>query len=160
MYARILIPLDGSKMGEAALPVIEDLFNNLSPKTTAEVTLLNVISSLSHWVVVGGTGALVSYSEEEIQEIKHHVMVYLNQAGEGLRSKGAMVNIRVKTGGNAGEKILEVAEEIKPDMIAMSTHGRSGLSRFVFGSITDKVLRGANVPVLAVRASEGTANVS
>jgi nucleotide-binding universal stress UspA family protein len=155
MYAGILIPLDGSKVGEAILPVIEDLLNKLSPETIVEVTLLRVITSLKHWVVMGGTGALVSYSEEEIREMSQQVTAYLNQAGEGLRNKGAMVNIRVETGGNAGEKILRVADEIKPDMIAMSTHGRSGLSRFVFGSITDKVLWGANVPVLTIRVFEG-----
>jgi nucleotide-binding universal stress UspA family protein len=60
--------------------------------------------------------------------------------------------------GDAAEEILRAAEEIKADLIAMSTHGRSGLRRLAFGSITDKVLRGAGVPVLTVRAPEGTAN--
>ena len=158
MYERILIPLDGSKVGETALPVIEELLIKLSPETTVEVTLLRVITRLRHWVVVGEASAPIAYTEEEMQAMKRQVVAYLNQAGEALRNKGAIVNIKVNTGGNACEEILKVADEIKADMIAMSTHGRSGLSRLAFGSITDKVLRGASVPVLAVRAPEGTAN--
>ncbi|OGO25315.1 MAG: hypothetical protein A2144_09740 [Chloroflexi bacterium RBG_16_50_9] len=60
--------------------------------------------------------------------------------------------------GNQADGILKAAEEAKADMIAMSTHGRSGLRRWAFGSITDKVLRGSSVPVLTVRAPEGTIN--
>ena len=55
--------------------------------------------------------------------------------------------------GDASEEIIKAAEEINADLIAMSTHGRSGLSRWAFGSVTDKVLRrGGRVPILTVRA--------
>jgi nucleotide-binding universal stress UspA family protein len=74
-----------------------------------------------------------------------------------LKSKGISVNILV-TSGNAAEEILKVADKVKADLIAMSTHGRSGLRRLAFGSITDKVLRGSRIPVLMVRAPEGTTN--
>ncbi len=153
----VLVPLDGSKMGEAALPVIEDLLAKLSPKIEVEVTVLGVVTSLSRWEVVGEASAPVAYTEEELKAISQKVADYLDKAAESLRGKGAVVNIRVSTGNAAGE-ILRAAGEIKADMIAMSTHGRSGLSRLAFGSVTDKVLRGARVPVLTVRAPEGTAN--
>ena len=54
--------------------------------------------------------------------------------------------------GEAADEIVKAADEINADIIAMSTHGRSGLSRWAFGSVTDKVLRGGNKPVLVVRA--------
>ena len=158
MQERVLVPLDGSKVGEAALPFIEKLIDMLSPETKLEVTLFGVITLLRHWVVVGEASAPISYTEEELSLIKQRVIDYLEKTGEILRSKGAIVNTKVSTG-NAADEILKAAEEIKADMIAMSTHGRSGLRRLAFGSVTDKVLQGAGMPVVAVRAPEGTVNV-
>ena len=157
MQERTLIPLDGSKVGEAALPVIEARMSKWSPEMKVEITLLGVITLLRHWVVVGEASAPVSYTEEELKLIKQRVTNYLEKTGETLRNKGAVVNTMVSTG-NAAEEILKAADELKVDMIAMSTHGRSGLRRLAFGSITDKVLRGASAPILMVRAPEGTIN--
>jgi len=157
MYERILVPLDGSRVGEAALPAIEELAGKLAPQTHVEVTLLGVVTSLRHWVVVGEASAPVSYTEDEMKLIRGRVERYLLGAGAGLKSKGVTVKTIVQMG-DAAEEILKAANEIKADIIAMSTHGRSGLRRLAFGSITDKVLRGANMPVLTVRAPEGTPN--
>ena len=158
LLQRVLIPLDGSKVGEAALPVIEDLIPKLLPETKVEITLLGVITQLRHWVVVGEASAPISYTEDELKGIEQKEKDYLEQTGEILRSQGVVVNAQVATG-NAAEEILKMADEISADMIAMSTHGRSGLSRLAFGSVTDKVLRGAGMPVLMVRAPAGTDNV-
>ena len=151
MQERILVPLDGSKVGEAALPFVEDIVSKLSPKLKVEVTLLQVVTSLTHYVVAGEVAAPVPYTEREVELIKQRSKEYLDKTGEGLKSKGAIVKTKVSTG-NAVEAIIEAADEIKADMIAMSTHGRSGLRRLAFGSITAKVLREANVPILTVRA--------
>jgi len=158
MFERVLVPLDGSKVGEAALPVIEKLIAELPPQTKIEITLLGVITILRHWVVVGEASAPVSYTEDELALIKQRVENYLESTAEPFRSKGVTVRT-VVTSGNASEEILKAADELNADLIAMSTHGRSGLRRMAFGSITDKVLRGAGRPVLMVRAPEGTANV-
>ena len=151
MYERILIPLDGSKVGEAALPYVDGLVSKLSPEVKAEVTLLQVVSSLTHYVVAGEAGVQIPYTEKEMEQIKRKSMDYLNKTGEGLRSRGVMVKKRVGVG-KAAEEIIKAAGEINADLIAMSTHGRSGLSRWAFGSVTDRVVRGANVPVVVVRA--------
>ncbi len=148
---------DGSKVGEAALPVLEQLVDKLAPGTHVEVTLIAVITLLRHWVVVGEASAPVSYTEEELKIIKNRVLDYLTKTGDSLKSRGIGVNTIVRTG-NAAEEILKAADEVKADLIAMSTHGRSGLRRLAFGSITDKVLRGSKKPVLMVRAAEGTMN--
>lgn len=156
MFERILIPLDGSKVGEAALPVIEGLMSRLSPETKVEVTLFRAVPP-THWIAVGEIGAPVRYTEEELQIIKRTVTDYLDKAGEGLRGRGAVVKTMVAAG-NPAEEIIKAIDEIKAEMVAMSTHGRSGISRWAFGSVATKVLRGANVPVLTVRAPEGTVN--
>jgi nucleotide-binding universal stress UspA family protein len=157
MFERVLVPLDGSKVGEAALPVIEQLVNKLAPGTKVEVTLIGVITLLRHWVVVGEASAPVSYTEEELKIIKERVSDYLVKVGESMKKRGVSINTIVSSG-NAADEILKAAEEVKADLIAMSTHGRSGLRRLAFGSITDKVLHGSHVPVLMVRAPEGTTN--
>ena len=152
MYEKILIPLDGSKVGETALPYVEGLASKLSPGVKVEVTLFQVVSSLTYYVVAGEASAKVPYTEKEMEQIKRKTTDYLNKAGEGLRSKGAIVKFKVGTG-SAAEEIIKTADEINADWIAMSTHGRSGISRWAFGSVTDKVLRGGNKPMLVVRAS-------
>jgi nucleotide-binding universal stress UspA family protein len=157
MFERVLVPLDGSKVGEAALPVIEQLVAKLAAGTQVEVTLFGVITILRHWVVVGEASAPVSYTEEELELIKQRVTDYLTKTGESLKKWGVTIKTMVSSG-NAADEILKAADEIKADLIAMSTHGRSGLRRLAFGSITDKVLHGASIPVLMVRAPEGTVN--
>ena len=157
MFEKVLVPLDGSKVGEAAIPVIKQLIAKCPPDAKIEVTLVGVITLLRHWVVVGEASAPVSYTEDELKLIKDRVMNYLERTGETLQDTGVPIKSIVASG-NAAEEILKAAEEINADLIAMSTHGRSGWRRLAFGSITDKVLRGASVPVLMVRAPEGTVN--
>jgi len=157
MFERVVVPLDGSKVGEAALPVIRRMAENQPPGSKIQVTLIGVITLLRHWVVVGEASAPVSYTEEELNIIKNRVTEYLEKTGEALKSKSVDVSIIVSSG-NAAEEILKGAEKVKADLIAMSTHGRSGLRRMAFGSITDKVLHGSHIPVLMVRAPEGTKN--
>ena len=157
MFKHVLVPLDGSKVGESALPVIDKLCDKLAAGTNVKITLLGVITLLRHWVVVGEASAPVSYTEDEMELIKKRVMDYLEKTAESVICKGVTVDTIIRTG-NAADEILKTAPEIGADIIAMSTHGRSGLRRLAFGSITDKVLHGATVPVLMVRAPEGTIN--
>lgn len=152
MYERILVPLDGSKVGESALPYVGNLVSKLSPEVKVEVTLFQVLSPVYPPPVGGGEAPDVAYTEKQTEENKKEAIEYLNKTGETLRSRGVTVTAKV-TVGDASEEIVKAAEEINADLIAMSTHGRSGLSRWVFGSVTDKVLRfGGKIPVLTVRA--------
>ena len=153
MAEKILIPLDGSKIGEAALPYVEDLVSKLSPSVKVELTLLQVVSVLTHYVGAGEVMAPISYTEKEMEQIQQEARAYLNKVAEGISSEKVSVEVRVGTG-NAAKEIIKVADEINVDLIAMSTHGRSGISRWAFGSVTDRVLRGGHKPVLVVRAKK------
>ena len=153
MYERILVPLDGSKIGEAALPHVEELVSKLSPEVKAEVILLQVVSPITPPSTGGYAIPDVDRTKEEMELNKKKATDYLNNAGEALRSRGVMVTAEVREG-RAAEEIVKLAEEINANMIAMSTHGRSGLSRWAFGSVTDKVLRlEGKIPIAMVRAS-------
>jgi len=151
MYERILVPLDGSRVGETALPYVEELVAKLTPNHKVEVTLFQAISSLAYYVVAGEASVPVPYTERELKPIKQRARNYLNRIGESLRRKGAVVKTKIGTG-KAAEEIIKAAEEINADLVAMSTHGRSGLSRWALGSVTDKVLRAGKVPLLIIRA--------
>jgi nucleotide-binding universal stress UspA family protein len=154
MLNRIIVPLDGSKMAEAVLPFVEEIMSGLKRGIKGEVVLFHVLSP-TYYVVAGEAGAPVPYTEAELEQIKQKTMEYLDKAGEDLRNKGIRVECRVGVG-RAAEEIIKVADEIDASLVAMSTHGRSGLSRWAFGSVTDKVLRGGNRPVLMVRAPQDT----
>ena len=158
MYERILIPLDGSKTGEAALPYVEKLLPKLSPEVMVEVTLLHVISPRPPFYVFGiegvGMDSTIVYTQQQSEQIGKEAIGYLNVIGDNLRSRGIEVQIKVCTG-DASEEIIKTAEEIDADLIAMATHGRSGLSRWAFGSVTDRVLRtGTSIPILTIKSGE------
>lgn len=152
MYERILVPLDGSKVGEAALPDVKNLLLKLTPGNGVEITLLQVISDLTYDFLTEDDAAQLPYNESDLKQAEGASLKYLEKIADGLRSKGLKVNTLVAVG-SAAEEIIKAAQEIKADLIAMSTHGRSGLGRWALGSITDKVLRESPVPVLTVRAT-------
>ncbi|MFC2067246.1 universal stress protein [Chloroflexota bacterium] len=160
MDEKIVVPLDGSKVGEAALPYVEDLVSKMSPDVKVEVILLQVLQ-VAPIPVVGGeayTTKTIDFAtvEKTKEENKKKASDYLDAMGEALKSKGATVTTRVAIG-NASEEIVNIAEEIDANLIAMSTHGRAGLSRWAFGSVTDKVLRlEGRIPIAMVRAPKAT----
>jgi nucleotide-binding universal stress UspA family protein len=155
MPEKIMIPLDGSKLSEAAVRYIEDVISNMSSANKVEVTLFHAVTAMRHDVEISGGGAgtiTVPYSEGEMEQMKADALQYLNKVGESLKSKGANVSAKVSIGHDAAHEIIQAEEEVSADLVAMTTHGRAGISRWAFGSVTDKVLRGGKVPVLMVRA--------
>ncbi|MFC1971734.1 universal stress protein [Chloroflexota bacterium] len=152
MQEIIVVPLDGSKVGESALPYVEDLVSKLSPEVKAEVMLLQVLFPMSPSMAAGGQVPDIAYTEKQTEENKKNALDYLNQTGEALRTKGVAVTANVAIG-DASEEIVKAAEENNANLIAMSTHGRTGFSRWAFGSITDKVLRReGRIPIAMIRA--------
>lgn len=151
MIERILVPLDGSRVGEAALPYVEDLANKLLPAVKVEVVFIQVLASHSYYVVAGEAAARMPFSDDELDQMKKKSMKYLRETSKPLKEKGIKTRNLVSFG-NAAEEILKAAESVKADIIAMSSHGRSGISRWAFGSVTDRVLRGGSKPVLMVKA--------
>jgi nucleotide-binding universal stress UspA family protein len=156
MYRRILVPLDGSKVGEAALSVVEALATDMKPEVETEVILFRALPP-THWIIAGEVGAPVRFTDEEQQILIKAALEYLNTAGEKLRAAGIAFRTIAVIGNNADE-IIKAAKENSVNLIAMSTHGRSGLRRWAFGSVTEKVLRESPVPVMTVRADESVKN--
>ncbi|MFA4836072.1 MAG: universal stress protein, partial [Dehalococcoidia bacterium] len=94
----------------------------------------------------------VPYTEKETEQLKANTMLYLEKAGERLKAKGISTKFGV-TVGDPAEEIINLADKTGADLVAMSTHGRSGIARWALGSVADKVLHAGNTPLLLVRAS-------
>ncbi|MFC2014476.1 universal stress protein [Chloroflexota bacterium] len=152
MEEKILVPLDGSKIGEAALPCVYDLIDKLLPKVKVEVTLIQVLAAMSHYIAAGEETARVPYTAQELEQMKERALLYLKKIEEEMKKSGASTRITTVVG-DAADEIIQEADKINADIIAMSSHGRSGISRWAFGSVTDKVLRGGTRPILVIKSS-------
>ena len=131
--SRILVPLDGSTLAEAVLPVVERLARDHG----AEVILLEVL---------GG-----QETREAELDAERQAGSYLERTVDSLRRRG-LGRVRACVWyGDADQAIANAATREQAELIAMSTHGRSGLDRLRFGSVADGVVRRAPVPVLLVR---------
>jgi len=147
LIRRILLPLDGSTVGEAAIPYAETLAQVLG----SELVLFRVIKPP---VPIGiESPAMSNIYEEELERTKASAVVYLDGLGKALQEKGVSTS-RAMNLGPPADQIIDYAEANAIDLIAMSTHGRSGIGRWVFGSVTDKVVHTGNTAVLTIRATE------
>ena len=151
MYEKILVPLDGSKVAEAALPDVQDLVIRMAPRTRVEVTLLQVISNLTYNVLTPEEEVQIPYNEADLKQIKQNALDYLERVAVPMRAKGIDVKTMV-TVGHAAEDIIKAAKQTGANVIAMSTHGYSGIKRWALGSVADKVLHSSEIPVFIVRA--------
>jgi nucleotide-binding universal stress UspA family protein len=138
MFKKILVPLDGSGLAEAILPQVTELAKALQ----AELLVLRV--ALAH--VFPG----VDPTEDEVRVVREAEEYVARVIGE-LGDAGVIVHAAVRYGKPAAEILNHIADN-KVNMVAMSTHGRSGLSRLIMGSVAEEVVRNAGVPVMLVRA--------
>jgi nucleotide-binding universal stress UspA family protein len=149
MFKRILVPLDGSKLAEKALPYAEAL----AQKFEAELILVRVLQLLLEAIPAGPyTG--MAFHQHTVQD-RQEATTYLNEAATRVRKAGILPLRQVVLNAPAiPSAITELASEESVDLIVMCTHGRSGLSRLVFGSVAGQVLHDAPCPVFLVKAGE------
>lgn len=152
MFNYLLVPLDGSHLAEAALPAAMEL----ASKFNSKITLVWVIQP-PHLIMTAANGSIYAQLLTEMRnQSEQDAHVYLRGHQGSLRQQGYKVTASVTEGENVADALLDVASSLEVDTIVMSTHGRGGISRWVFGSVADKVLRYAEVPVLLIRAKEET----
>ena len=145
-YKNILVPLDGSNLAEAALA---DALG-VAELSHARLILFQAVRPAEH--VIGADTEYPVYVDEQWVAQKSAAQGYLNNVSHRLNDAEVEVETVVEMGADA-EMILDYAHEHPVDLIVMATHGRSGVARWVYGSVADKVLRRAGVPVLLVRAN-------
>ncbi|RMG89306.1 MAG: universal stress protein [Chloroflexi bacterium] len=148
MFKKILVPLDGSHLAEMAIPYALELASRFE----AEITLLRVVQPPQLIMADVSGGVYAELLVEMRKQAENEARTYLKGLQGELRQQGYTVHAHLAEGEPVAEVILEVADGLDIDTIVMSTHGRSGLSRWVYGSVADKVLRQARVPVVLIRA--------
>jgi nucleotide-binding universal stress UspA family protein len=142
-FSRVLVPLDGAPSSEEAL----DHATAVAGDSEAEYVLLHVIAPILY---MSDPVAAVQPQQTEA-ELRSWAESYLEEAAARIRARGLAVETRILRHAHPARAILECVVAVGADLIAMETHGRRGLSRLVMGSVTDKIVRGAPVPVLVHR---------
>lgn len=146
---RILVPLDGSSLAEKALPPAIALAQKFGGELylVRAVDIPNPISVASD---IAPSAALLEAREQAKDEADR----YLQACQDNLHQQGFETHTRLYDDTSPADDIIAAATEEKIDLIVMSTHGRSGLARWAFGSVADKVVRHGPCPVLLIRQSK------
>jgi nucleotide-binding universal stress UspA family protein len=148
MYQKILVPLDGSKLAECVLAHVDALGRGCLVK---EITFVRTVEPFESPSVV----AEYPIKPEEVIRInaknKEVAKKYINKMVSGIKYENIKVQGEILEG-KAAETLAEYASKNGADLIVIATHGHSGVSRWVWGSVADRILRSACVPVLMVRA--------
>ena len=155
MYQKIMVPLDGSEVAECVFPHVQAFITGCKTNTIVFVRVIEPTPS-------GFRGASSATSKENLEKILVHTKKFEEErktSAEGylkavmgrIKPNGVTFQTEVIVGKTA-EGLIDYAESNDIDLILIATHGRSGVSRWVRGSIADRVLRASKVPVLMVRA--------
>lgn len=145
MYKRAIVPLDGSMVAEGIIPFVLEIAGPLD----MEVMLLRVVVPIPPTVIEGSRHVEV----EDVEKRRLEAERYLEPIAAELRARGVRVTSQVRRGEPTAE-ILAGAKAAGADLIAMTTHGRSGLGRLLFGSVAEAVLRQSEIPVFLMRQTE------
>lgn len=141
MIQKVLVPLDGSRLSEEVLgPVVK-----LLKRSDGQLILFHAVTPSEYFSVTA-----TQYIEQE----RRRSAAYLQELAERVGKEGIGVQERVVTG-EASREIVAEARRSHADLIAMSSHGRSGVREWAFGSVAERVLRTTNVPVLVFRGNVG-----
>lgn len=143
----ILVPLDGSELAESALPTVSELAKELD----VEIVLCRAYE-LAATAYYGSEDYLPKY-DEMLQELKADVEGYLSKKAEELKAGGLTKVSWVALEGSGAEEVVRYANARPGILVGMCTHGRSGVSRWTLGSVTEKVVRHADGPVLVLHAA-------
>jgi nucleotide-binding universal stress UspA family protein len=150
MYEKILVPLDGSQYSQCSLDYVRELASGCKAH---EVIVLRVVEPLR----IDETQLLIEINEDVIPKLeakkKEDAKEYVANIAKRLREEGLPAKEEVIFG-KPDEEIINYAEKNRFDLIMMSTHGRSGTSKWAFGSVADRVAHYSKVPVMFASASE------
>ena len=148
---RIVVPLDGSAVAEQALPVAISLADDLG----VPIQLVRALDvDMLRETVRAGASAAAAYADS-VETVRRAVVAYLDEQAKIVRGHDVMVGADVRD----GPATAEILRYTRPgDLLVMTTHGRGGIRRWLLGSVAEKVVREASVPVLLMRArkAEGT----
>ena len=142
----IIVPLDGSELAERVLPMVADIAKSL----TLEVELFRAYR-IPYNVYAGDEGFYAGNFDELLASMRDEAREYLDKKAAELRALGVAKVLCVSKEGFAGDEIIALGRKTADNLIAMSSHGRSGVKRWVLGSVAETVVRHSDDPVLISR---------
>ena len=148
MYKKIMVPLDGSKLAECVFPHLDSLVKG---GQVGEVVFVRVVEPYNFSLM---SGEELPKAEDILRldaEARAGGEQYVQTVADRAKSNGVTVRGEILIG-RPSVKLAEYANDGGFDLVIIATHGRSGVARWVWGSVADKILRGARVPVLMIRA--------
>jgi len=142
-----MVPLDGSTLAECVLPHVEAIANGCP---VHELTLLRIVEPEQIYSVAESSiDPNLAASREA--ERKKNAEKYLSEVAARLDTPGLTITLKALAG-RAAERLIDYSEKSRVELIIIATHGRSGVTRWVRGSVADKILRSSRIPVLMIRA--------
>ena len=154
MYKKIMVPLDGSELAECVIPHVEAIGGGCGVDT---IIFVRVVEPVHLPVGTGGDGLV--FTEIDAERVRKETDAsnelaakdYLDRVVSRIKPQGVKVRSEVIVG-KAAESLADYTTQNDVDLVVIATHGRSGVSRWVWGRVTDRILHSACVPVFMVRA--------
>ena len=149
MFKKIMIPLDGSELAECVVPYVEGFIDQGQVESIVFVRVIKPI------ITAASFDESMSYIPEDWSRLELEKKLFAEGYLEKIMSRLKQDRVKCKTEvlvGRIANSLLEYIKANDFDLILISTHGRSGLSRWVRGSVADKILSASHIPVLMVRA--------
>jgi nucleotide-binding universal stress UspA family protein len=149
LYKNILVPLDGSQLAECVMPHVESIVTAFGPET------VTIVQEVEHFLPTPKGEEQMPIDPQQYKRAEEAIIAAAEKYLKGMAAKAKLGTATAKTKvllGHPADKIADYAKDNKIDAIVMSTHGRTGISRWAMGSVADRLLHIAPVPVLVVRA--------
>lgn len=152
---RILVPLDGSALAEEVLPYAQDLASRVS----GTLFLVRIVPTAQQLTATSfpGVAGMEGVPTMDVNAINkamtaqvEDARAYLRDKAAALQAQGLRVEWEVRQG-TAADEVIKCAQDHHIELIAISSHGRTGLGRLMFGSVADRVIREAGLPVLVIK---------
>jgi|WetSurMetagenome_2_1015567.scaffolds.fasta_scaffold231369_3 nucleotide-binding universal stress UspA family protein len=154
MYKKVLVPLDGSQLSECSLEHVKDIATGCGATEVILLVVLDVqLPPMSTWGLPQAEQRVSFELESAFQKIRQPALDYLNEKSKQLQEAGISPRIEMLEEGpnqKTPDIIINYAQDNDIDLIIMSTHGRSGISRWLFGNVADRVVHYSRIPVMIV----------
>ena len=155
MYRKVLVPLDGSELAECVLPHLETILNGCGVET---IVFLRVVEPVTLPVGTFTDGSAV-FTEDDAKRTRENIDArneveareYLEGIVNRYKSDGMQVDMALLKG-KAADELIDYIKESDADLTVIASHGRSGIGRWIYGSVAERLLRSVCMPVLMVRA--------